>query len=438
MSTVPHLPRTVSSWWDPFLIGIIAVVAYIVLSPLSISTTTLSVLVVAAIIAVMAPIEWLRTPKHTISYSLAETFPRTFVSWLGTLGGFGLVLIGWSTLTEYRRTNYLPLFHVLPLFLLLTPVVSLVCIIAADRIFGSSLRGGYQLGLVMIGRIREVDWYALRDYLLMWFIRGFFLATNFCTLVWTIGSFRGQELSVLGGSWIESEYYLLIMLYAVIIAAVIPGYLFGSRLIGTETKAVSHSGFGWMATLACYSPFFVAFGTRWFNFDPITPDPVWAQPWVLHSLGSPLLAASIGAFIFLFGFIHFWGEAQFGLRSSILSNRGIITTGPYRFTKHPVYAAKCMAWLLIWMPFLSGIDMLDGIRLTLLWVGVCSLFFVRALTEEQLLSADPVYVAYALWIDEHGIFKELGRRIPPMSFAWRLKYWQRTAPSASGEASQPR
>ena len=45
-------------------------------------------------------------------------------------------------------------------------------------------------------------------------------------------------------------------------------------------------------------------------------------------------------------------------------------------------------------------------------VGTNLVYFLRARTEERHLSHDPVYVAYALWINEHGIFHRLGKLLP--------------------------
>jgi hypothetical protein len=39
-------------------------------------------------------------------------------------------------------------------------------------------------------------------------------------------------------------------------------------------------------------------------------------------------------------------------------------------------------------------------------------YFLRARTEERHLSRDPEYVAYALWIDAHGLLAGLGRVLP--------------------------
>jgi hypothetical protein len=41
--------------------------------------------------------------------------------------------------------------------------------------------------------------------------------------------------------------------------------------------------------------------------------------------------------------------------------------------------------------------------------GVNLVYFLRAKTEERHLRADPAYVAYAAWIEQHGLFAHIGR-----------------------------
>lgn len=430
--TRPRLPESVSTWADPFILCAVIVLSYFYFSPLSISTLQLSVYIIAIATAVMVALEWRHAPKHAQNHSTREIFAHAATSWLGLIIGFGIVLLAWFTLAEYQGSYYVPFFQALPILLIATPVLGALAVFGAERFLGPSAHGGYQLGLLALGRRHEVDWRILRDDLLAWFVRGFFLPLNFSSLVLLIASFRGHELALLSGSWVQSEYVIITMVYAIIAAAVTPGYVFGWRLIRTHTTAVSHSSFAWTVTLACYLPFGPAF-VHWFNYIPSAPSPEWLQPWAVHLQSSPILMVGVGGAIILLLLIHLWGEAQFGLRSSNLSNRGIITTGAYRFCKHPVYVSKCIAWFFIWMPFVSGANILDDVRLTVLFAFACAIYAFRALVEEKLLSTDPDYVAYALWIDEHGIFKKVGHLVPPLSYRWRFARWQRTGVLARGE-----
>ena len=424
MQTGAQLPKSVSRWKDPFILCAVIVLSYWAFSRLPISNTTLSLYIIGVSIAVMGTLERMRSSLHRASHSISATFPHAAISWLGTLVGLLAVLIAWESLATYRDSYYAPFFHVLPLFLISAVVVSGIYHMVIGPMFGHSIRGDYQLGLALLGR-KEVQWARVRDALLVWLLRGFFLPINFCELVDTINVFRGHGFLFLQGPWTSVEYYVLLIIYVIIIAAVVPGYIFGARLIGTETKEVSHSWFAWTVTLACYAPFETAFFKSWFNYNPSVANPVWFEPWVSHFQTTPVVLQTIGGLLVILSLVHLWGEAQFGLRSSNISNRGIITTGPYRFFKHPVYAAKCLVWLLIWLPFMSGISVVDDIRLTLLWACVCGIYALRALAEEKLLSDDPAYVAYALWMDEHGAAKDLGAMFPPLRFSWRLAYWQK-------------
>jgi steroid 5-alpha reductase family enzyme len=103
---------------------------------------------------------------------------------------------------------------------------------------------------------------------------------------------------------------------------------------------------------------------------------------------------------------------MFGFRFSNLTHRGIITSGPFRFTKHPSYVSKNIAWWLISVPFLSKSSPLDAVWFSAGLMFINSLYFVRAISEEAHLSEDPTYVAYAEWINEHGIFRWVTKLVP--------------------------
>ena len=42
--------------------------------------------------------------------------------------------------------------------------------------------------------------------------------------------------------------------------------------------------------------------------------------------------------------VYAWATLALGLRASNLTNRGIVTTGPYRWLRHPAYVAKNLSW----------------------------------------------------------------------------------------------
>jgi protein-S-isoprenylcysteine O-methyltransferase Ste14 len=108
----------------------------------------------------------------------------------------------------------------------------------------------------------------------------------------------------------------------------------------------------------------------------------------LFSLHPLAISAEIASIVLMV-----WARLTFGLRSlhaaANPSAGGLVTTGPYRYIRHPIYTAACLfGWsgvLAHWSP----INVLLG---ALLVAGAV----VRMLCEERLIMAEhPEYAAYA-------------------------------------------
>ncbi|CAN0310921.1 unnamed protein product, partial [Chrysoparadoxa australica] len=112
--------------------------------------------------------------------------------------------------------------------------------------------------------------------------------------------------------------------------------------------------------------------------------------------------------------IYAWATLAFGLRFSNLTPRGIITSGPFRATKHPAYIAKNLSYWLIAVPFVAAGGWDDALRNSLLLLLVNVIYYVRARTEERHLALDRVYVEYALWIEQHGWLRKAGEWCPAL------------------------
>jgi protein-S-isoprenylcysteine O-methyltransferase Ste14 len=368
----------------------------------------------AALNIIQAP--WRRLPRPRIAFE--ATLRRATIKWLGVMAGTATIFLAWLVLPEYARGSYQPLFDAARCLLPYFPVVCALWILYSEWRLGPEEDDAWHSGLAILGHWRAVKWKVVGRGALGWLVRGFFLPLNFCALVAFLRMFRGVEAEALSGLWLQVQNTLILMLSALLAAAIVPGYLFSARLLGTQIRKVEASWFGWAVTLCCYPPLMGAVFGNWLNFygAGATARPPWMQM-------PPATAAVVGGLILLLEIIHYWGEAVFGLRASNLSNRGIITNGPYRFCKHPVYLVKCLGWLLVWMPFLAGDTPWECLRLTFLWAGVCGIYLMRAWVEERLLSDDPVYVDYARWMDKHALLAPLGRACPFFSYAWRLKHW---------------
>jgi protein-S-isoprenylcysteine O-methyltransferase Ste14 len=157
------------------------------------------------------------------------------------------------------------------------------------------------------------------------------------------------------------------------------GYAGESRWLGNKTKSVEPTGFGWMVALMCYPPFNDLSGTyfplgrnsqhQWFSGNP---DFV---------LGCRILM--LAAFT-----VYVWATLAFGPTFSNLTNRGIVTRGPYAFIRHPAYACKNFAW---WMEYLPYFGKAADFLPLLVWNLIYAL---RGWTEERHLSQDPAYLEY--------------------------------------------
>lgn len=97
-------------------------------------------------------------------------------------------------------------------------------------------------------------------------------------------------------------------------------------------------------------------------------------------------------------------SASLFTKASNLTNRGIVSWGPYRYIRHPGYLGKNLFWLMTLVPMLipSTNSMFFSWKNYLL-TCVCTIagflawgtiYFLRAITEERFLSRDPDYVAY--------------------------------------------
>ena len=76
-----------------------------------------------------------------------------------------------------------------------------------------------------------------------------------------------------------------------------------------------------------------------------------------------------------------------GTKCSNLTNRGIVTRGPYRFVRHPAYISKNLAWWITLIPIFGFYAFLS----MFVWSFV---YYLRAITEERHLIKDLDYQEY--------------------------------------------
>ena len=422
------VPKSVAHWTDPWTIALLIIAIYLGLRDTEATTTQISIVMCLGLTVFTGLLElfrasWRQTPRPIVPFR--DVLNSAFVKWVGSMTGLAIMLFGWWFLREYDKKQYLPLFDVLPYALPFVPLVMFITHLYTEWRLGPSGGDGKDLGLVTLLQWKKVDGKGVADELLNWFIKGFFFSINFCELPKAMAIIRGREEEIFNLPWHQLQPLIILIIYAFIIASILPGYLFSSRLFNTHARRIANSWFAYTVTLVCYSPFVMGLTQRWFNYHPINPSPDWNKPWVSFFNDDMTVLYILGGIIILSELVHYWGEAIIGIRSSNLTHRGLITNGPFRYCKHPVYTSKCISWFIMWLPFMNGDTALECARLTFAYFGMCVVFGARSWAEERILAEDPDYVAYALWVDQHGMFAPISRFIPLLQFRWRLKRWIR-------------
>lgn len=191
---------------------------------------------------------------------------------------------------------------------------------------------------------------------------------------------HASDFSGMFSNWTQGDvHFTFDVLYNIIFFVdcgwALIGYSMESRWLGNKTRSVEPTGVGWIACIFCYPPYNNVLGT----YLPLETGPQFVSDptWLLILRGGV---------IFLFT-IYAAATVSFGFKFSNLTNRGVVSRGPYAFVRHPAYLTKCSAW---WLEHLPTMTFTKAIFLT----GLCGVYALRAWTEERHLGRDPEYRAY--------------------------------------------
>jgi protein-S-isoprenylcysteine O-methyltransferase Ste14 len=260
----------------------------------------------------------------------------------------------------------------------------------------------WQLGRVMLLHPEDARRADIANHYRGWLIKAFYLPLF---VVFTHGQLNGiitYDLSGVRASNLRLFHFLTDLIYALDVLYATVGYILSSRLIDTHLRTAEPTMFGWAVALECYMPFWgKLFAPLYLHYEGIG-----FETWLA---GVPTMRWVWAAVILVLEGIYLLATFAFGVRFSNLTNRGILTNGPYRYTKHPAYIAKNLSWWMITLPFIPNHGWVDAVKWSLGLAGVSTVYFLRAKTEERHLSKDPAYVEYALWMKENGWLRFLDR-----------------------------
>lgn len=401
-------PTSASSFWASVLAlaGACAVTGAIFTNDLTLPgfLAGYSPIVPCAVVALsLGLFEILRRPFAKYRSLSMERVALRLLGLAATLAGCAFL---YWLFPEYHGTWYAQYWRFLKLAVYLIPLVPLYLAWADTRIRDPE-DALLQCGRALLGRWDGVDVHVLRQHALGWLVKAFFLPLM---TVYLADEMRNMGQIVRSATDLWDNYpfwfhgsYFIDLLFCVV------GYSMTLRLTDSHIRSVEPTLIGWAAALVCYQPFYSVISDRYLGYEGGRLWDAWLAPW-------PHLQDVWGFCIGLLVMIYAAATVAFGLRFSNLTHRGIITSGPYRFSKHPAYLAKNLSWWMISVPFIQAGSLGTNLRYCALLLLLNGIYYLRARTEEWHLSRDPAYVAYAEWIDEHGLLSWLGRWLPVLRF----------------------
>ncbi len=346
------------------------------------------------------------------------SFARTGLKLVGLLATVALLALLYWVFPEYNPslrsvTNELPnpgfYSNFFSLCRLAGPWVLGVCAMYfffVDARLNEPRDGYWHFGRMVLGG-DGIDWAKIRNHLRTWAVKGFFMPLMFTFLCNNLPGLHwheqhGAALShVFSGAeanlgLLQSLFnYVNNFIFSIDLAFVACGYVLTLRLVQSHVRSAEPTMLGWTAALICYQPFWRMFGDLYLCYGS---DGDWQSKLAPHQ-STLLIACGVG--ILFFETVFMWATISFGLRFSNLTHRGIVTKGPYYFTKHPAYITKICAFFLIQLPWIDGRGDLQGLRNLFMLAGLCLVYWLRAKTEERhLASIDPAYGIYAEAIRE--------------------------------------
>jgi protein-S-isoprenylcysteine O-methyltransferase Ste14 len=360
-------------------------------------------------------IDWNRPPR-----SLAETLDISLAKIAGLWGIWAAIGALYCLGRWYWSGPYLFSMQLLGMACVPMLVLSIPYILWLDRRLSDPKDGAWHFGQLLIGRGDLADREEIHEFLRAWAIKGFFLA-------FMISIVPGNWLETVRPDWtwiasgpVNLAMWLIAAMFMVDVVFATVGYALTLRPLDGHIRSANPYAAGWTAALICYPPFIMMSPGGPLDYHQGSGD------WSYWLADHPIALAIMGAWLVLLTAIYAWATVAFGFRFSNLTHRGILTHGPYAWSKHPAYLSKNLFWWFAVLPFLATTgNPVDMVRNTFTLALVSGVYYWRARTEERHLMADPAYQAYAEWMARNA-------PLPRLIAAFRRR-WDRPAEAVPAE-----
>ncbi|WP_136162818.1 methyltransferase family protein [Sphingomonas flavalba] len=333
-----------------------------------------------------------------------EAIDISLVKLAGLWATWGGIAVVYMVARWYWDGNYAFAMRVLGAAVPFLVLFSVPYLLWLDRRLVEPRDGTYAFGAWLIGAGRDGP--AIRAHLRQWAVKGFFLAFMLSIVPGGFGEVVRTPWRDAFADPVALARYLITAMFVIDVQVATVGYVLTLRPLDAHIRSAEPTMAGWVAALICYPPFVLMANGGPLDYHSGTGD--WAD-WLA---GHPLPAAVLGAVLVLLTAVYAWATVAFGLRFSNLTHRGILTHGPYRWSRHPAYLSKNLFWWLSTLPFLATTgSLVDAARNTALLAVVAGVYWWRARTEEAHLGADPAYRAYSAWMERNAPVPRLIRWI---------------------------
>jgi protein-S-isoprenylcysteine O-methyltransferase Ste14 len=235
-----------------------------------------------------------------------------------------------------------------------------------------------------------------------WLVKAYFFPLMFVWLTQNTHRIINFDLSQASWSNLRMYDFLYDFIFFFDLLFATAGYAVCFKAIDTHIRSAEPTMLGWCVALFCYEPFFNGLFEQHYAKYGGGGFQSWLEPY-------PVIRWIVAGAVLFLVLVYVMATIAFGVRFSNLTHRGILTNGPYRFTKHPAYVAKNSSWWLTATPFLAHDSISQAIKRCLMLLLMNFMYFMRAKTEERHLSQDPTYVEYGRWMNEHGLLRFLNK-----------------------------
>ena len=228
----------------------------------------------------------------------------------------------------------------------------------------------------------------VKKVLLVYLVNFFFLTLMINFFSAEFHGFQKHIHILLSDDYTQKHWYFktrnwyfisLHLLFIVDVGIAIIGYSFASRWLDNRTKSVDMTASGWFVALYCYPPFNQLISNNFIYYHSLPT----------HEIITSQIAWSVIFVLLLLAYTIFvWATISFGFKMSNLTNRGIISHGPYKYVRHPAYAAKNIAW------FIDSTYVLTNFWASVAFFIGTGIYILRGLTEERHLNHDKTYLSY--------------------------------------------